>query len=266
MARDQLRLLALLPALSMAVYLGQGLLVGGLGVGAARALLLLAGVATAFWGPMALGWLRRRRVRPPVLEALQRELGEQSSVQGVAAVLAARLKEATGAAAVAVFREGHLLAAVPASPPGAPSARFGLGPTERPFGEVQCHGGVRRAEVVPSLLRVGALALQNALLAEQASSAERARSQAQAQRDLQHRLTWTVTTQLSDLLEETRDRLEVVRLCAGTLPADVLTQDLADLSGRLAQLEAFVHANLRNANALQGPVSPQPLAQLSLPR
>lgn len=266
MPRDQLRLVALLPPLSLGVYLLDGLLVGGLGGGMTRAIVIAAGIGTAIWGPAAVRSLARIRVRPRALEALQLELAGQTSAQGIAEVLVARVRQLTGARAVTLYVADRLLSATPPSPAGSPSARFALGLPEAPFGEVRCHGALRRTDQVARLLRVGALALRNALLAEEAAAAEHARSQAQAQRDLQRRLTWTVTTQVCTLLAETRERLEIVRLCAGSLPEDVLAQDLDLLAAQLRQLEAFVHDNLRNANDLEMPVAPPPLARLSLPR
>lgn len=252
MSREYLRFLVLVVLLSVVVYLIDGLLVGGLGGGLMRGLVVVAGIVTAVLLPPAWNWLARfrRRTRPPVLEAMTAELAVQASARGVAAVLVEHVRQLTGATTVALFLGDDLYIAVPRPPEGEPSAIYALGPPDRAGGEIRCHGDVRDERLVARLLRVGALAFQNALLAERAAAAEQVRSKAQAQRDLQHRLTWTVTTQLCTLLEETRDELETVRLCAATLPADLLARDLEALAERLRRLEAFVQDNLRNANAV----------------
>lgn len=267
MALDQMRFLALMALLSVAVYLVDGLLVGGLGGGLVRVLVIVLGIITAVVIPPALRWLVRLRLRsrPPALESLKAELAKQTSAQGVAGVLVERVRAVTDATAVTLYLEGELWT-VSGQPTDEPTARFPLGSPDRPVGEIRCHGNLCNESLVLKLLRVGGLALQNALLAERASAAEERRSRAQAQRDLQHRLTWTVTTQVCTLLEETRERLETVRLCAGTLPANLLARDLEALSESLRQLEAFVHDNLKNASSVQAPVSRMPLAPSSLPR
>lgn len=252
MARESVRFLILVALLSVVVYLVEGLLAGGLGGGLARGLVVVAGiVAAAVLSPVWHLLVRfRQRARPPILEAMTAELAVQASAGGVAAVLAAHVRQLTDATVVAVYLGDELLVAVPRPPEEEPAAIYALGAADRAKGELRCYGAIRDERLMARLLRVGALAFQNALLAERAAAAEQLRSQAQAQRDLQHRLTWTITTQVCTLLEETREELETVRLCAATLPPDLLAKDLESLSERFRLLEAFVHDNLRNANSI----------------
>lgn len=266
MTSERMPWMALVAFLTITVYFLDGLLSAGFGGAMARGGVVLAGLAAAWWAPRVLRELYRIWRRPPALKALRTELSVQKGATGVAEVLVARLRELSGASAVALYLGDERLAADPEPPYGEPAHHFPLGEPDRPIGEVRCHGKVRNVRRMRHMLRFGTLALQNALLAEQASVAERARSQAQAQRDLQRRLTWTVTTQLCVLLDETRARLEAIRLCARTLPAGMLMRDLDLLSERLRQMEGFVQENLRNANSLQVPVSPKPLARFPRPR
>lgn len=266
MASERMSWLAAMALLTFAVYFLDGILQAGLGEGVARGGVILAGIATAWWAPGVLRGIGRIRLRSPLLEEWRTELSIQSGAQALAWVLVERVQALTGASGVSLHLGDACMAAVPEPLDGKPSLRFALEVQGHAIGAVHCHGKVRNVRLVTRLLRFGALALQNALLAEQASAAERARGQAQAQRDLQHRLTWTVTTQLCVLLDETRERLEAIRHCARALPADLLTRDLDGLSGRLYQLEGFVQENLRNANTPETAISPQPLARSSRPK
>lgn len=268
MASERIHLLVVMALLSGIVYLFDGLLAGGIGGGMARMLVISAGVVTAWVAPKLLRWLGRIRLRAlsPHREAMRTEFAVQTSAQGVAEVLVARVWRLTGARTVSLQLGSEVLATVPQAPMNEPSARFTLEVQGRPIGEVRCYGRVRNERLVTRLLPVGALALQNAHLAEQASKAELLRTQAQALRDLRHRLTWTVTTQLCSLLDETRERLDAVRNCSQTLPPELLTKELDALSDRLRQLEAFVHVNLKNANSIQAPLAALPLARFSRPR
>lgn len=268
MASERMNLLALVALLAIIVYLLDGLLVSGLGGGLVRMAVVAAGGVTALMAPRAQRWIGRIRLRAhlPYLEALRKEFAVQTSAQGVAEVLLDRVLRLTGARAVTLQLGSEVLAAIPHASVGEPSACFSLGVLGETIGEVRCYGTVRNERMVRRLLPFGALAVQNAQLAEQASAAELARSQAQALRDLRHRLTWTVTTQLCTLLDETRECLEAVRGCAQTLPPEVLARDLDALSDRLRQLEGFVHVNLKNANSVQAPPVALPLARFSHPR
>ncbi|HEY9856778.1 MAG TPA: hypothetical protein V6D05_13630 [Stenomitos sp.] len=265
MMNERMPWLAALPLLAITLYFLHGVLDGGVGAGMGRLLLVAVGIGMALWAPKALHGLGRIRFRAYTryMETLRNELAVQTSAQGVAMVLGAHVCHLTGARAASVHLGAELLTPMPQ---GEPSERFSLEVQDRPIGEVRCYGNVRNRLRLARLLRFGAVVLQNAHLAEQASAAESARMQAQAQRDLQYRLTWTVTTQLRALLDETRERLETVRLCAETMPPELLTKDLDSLADRLRQLEAFVHDNLRNANAGQLVIPDEPLARLARPR
>ncbi|MNL43646.1 hypothetical protein D3C87_1661670 [compost metagenome] len=102
-------------------------------------------------------------------------------------------------------------------------------------------------------LAYGAVALQNALLAEQALAAELESAQAKAQRDLQHRLTWMASSQICRLLEETQGLLHAARARVEVAPSTELSAQLTEISARLLQLEAFVHANLDSVKASEAP-------------
>lgn len=266
MASERMSWLALMALFTIIVYFLDGLVKAGVGGGMARGGVILAGIATAWWAPGVLRGLGRIKLRSPLLEEWRKELSLQSGAQPLARVLVERVQALTGASAVSLHLGDACMVAVPEPLDGEPSLLFPLAVQGRAIGAVRCHGKARNVRLVTRMLRVGAFALQNALLAERASAAERVRGQAQAQRDLQHRLTWTVTTQLCVLLDETRERLEAVRLCARALPADLLTRDLDGLSERLHQLEGFVQENLRNANIPATAISPLPLARSSRPK
>jgi len=259
---------ASMPLLAITVYFLHGVLAGGVGAGMGRLLVVAVGIGMALWAPKALHGLGRIRFRAYTryMETLRNELAIQMSAQGVAKVLGAHVCQLTGTRAASVHLGAEMLTPMPQAPMGEPSDRFLLEVQDRPIGEVRCYGNVRNRLRLARLLRFGAVVLQNAHLAEQASAAECARMQAQAQRDLQYRLTWTVTTQLCALLEETREQLETVRLCAQTMPPDLLNRDLENLADRLRQLEAFVQDNLRNANTGQVALPDGTLARFSGPR
>lgn len=268
MASARIRSGILTVLLTIPVSLLADLVIPWAGAGAAFGLAIALGIGMACCAPWLVRVLDRflLAARRPSLEGLRTELATQNGARGVAEVLAAHLQRLTGAAAVSLRVGNDCLAATPREPDGPPSRRLALEVRERSIGEVLCYGRLRDEPALNRHVRFGALVLENALLAEQASAAERTHIQAQAQRDLQYRLTWTVTTQLCALLEETRGQLETVRLCTRTLPPEVLTRDLETLSARLRQLEAFVQDNLKNANAGVAPNPDYSLARFARPR
>lgn len=270
MASERIRLMVLVALATVAVYLLDGWIVTRYGSGVARMVVLMLALGMAGGVPLIRAaqealWQRTWR---PRIEELRIHLAIQTSARGVAEVLVTTLHRLLGAHAVVCYLEADQPLATSGKPKGPPSLTRVLMASERPIGEVRCYGKLHNQELLDRVLRFGALAMQNALLAEQASEAERAHLQAQAQRDLQYRLTWTVTTQLCALLEETRSHLETVRLCSNSMPPDLLVRDFDILSDRLYQLEAFVQDNLRNVNAGSVPffkssacsLAPSPLA------
>lgn len=264
MASERMRYAALTALMAIAVYLLDVLMAARVGEAMARLVVLGGALAIAVVAP--LGHQRARPAWRPWVEALRAELAVQTSAQGVAGVLVKTLRRQAGAGAVCLYLGEREPAAMSGEPKGEPSLCMPLPSPEGPIGEIRCYGPIRSEAMVERILRVGALALRNALLAEQAAVAEHSHLQARAQRDLQYRLTWTVTTKLRALLEETREHLETVRLCARSMPPDLLGRDLERLTDRLRQLEAFVHDSLRIANSGEVPVSKPSLARFSRPR
>ncbi|HEY9899236.1 MAG TPA: hypothetical protein V6D00_08655 [Pantanalinema sp.] len=201
------------------------------------------------------------RVPRPVdggLDRLRAELAAQSSAAQVALVLAVHLVRLSGAAGVSVrvhagpehrainVRHGEVR--IPARETQALVAA-GIA-----LGEASFHGpGLAPRDRWGRALAYGAVAIQNALLAEQALAAEMESAQAKAQRDLQHRLTWMASSQICRLLEETQGLLRAARTQVEVAPSAALAAQLAEISARLLQLEAFVHANLDSVKASEAP-------------
>jgi hypothetical protein len=192
------------------------------------------------------------------LERLRAELAAQSSAAQVALVLAVHLVRLTGAAGVSVrvhagaeyraIKVHHGEARTPARETHALVAAGSA------FGEVAFHGlAFALRERWGRALAYGAVAIQNALLAEQALAAALESAQARAQRDLQHRLTWMASSQICTLLEETQGLLREAREQVEVASSEALAAQLTEISTCLLQLEAFVLANLDSVKASQAP-------------
>lgn len=203
-------------------------------------------------------WARTPRPSDGGLESLRTELASQSSAAQVALVLAGHLSRLAGGVGVWIRVPGvpeHRAIAVRHGEVGAPVREaHPLVAGGAPFGEVTFHGpAVARRDRWARTLAYGAVAIQNAQLAEQAFAAELESAQAKAQRDLQYRLTWMASSQICQLLEETQGLLREARAQVEVAPSAALAADLEAITARLLQLEAFVHANLDSVKGSEAP-------------
>lgn len=192
------------------------------------------------------------------LERLRADLAHQSSAAQVALALADHLVRLSGAAGVSVrVHAGPEHPAIDVRQGDTRSAARQVLPlvaAGSTLGEACFHGlSLAPRARFARALAYGAVAVQNALLAEQALAAEIVSTQAKARRDLQHRLTWMASSQICRLLEETQGLLAAARAQVEVAPSPELAQRLAEIRARLQQLEAFVHANLDSVRASEAP-------------
>ncbi|MBO9541541.1 hypothetical protein J7643_13210 [bacterium] len=203
-------------------------------------------------------WSRPSRLNDGGLDRLRTELAAQSSAAQVALVIAVHLSRLSGASGVAVrVHEGpeHKAIHVHHGEVRTPARqKHPLVAAGKSFGEITFHGpGLLRRDRWSRALAYGAVAIQNALLAEQALDAELESAQARAQRDLQYRLTWMASTQICRLLDEAQGRLRTARSQVEVAPSPALAEELSAIASSLMQLEAFVHANLNSVRGSEAP-------------
>lgn len=203
-------------------------------------------------------WARAPRPYDGGLERLRAELAAQSSAAQVALVLAVYLSRLAGGVGVSIRvhagPEHRAIAIHHGEVRTAARETHPLVAAGSVLGEVAFHGpGVARRDLWGRAFAYGAVAIQNALLAEQALAAELESAQAKAQRDLQYRLTWMASSQICQLLEETQGLLRAARARVEAAPSAELAAELTAITARLLQLEAFVHANLDSVKESEAP-------------
>lgn len=217
--------------------------------------LVVLGALGASWlsAHGAAAWADRRAGswRGGDLEAVLQDLASQPDAVSVGRVLTGylrRVARARGATLRLAGREG-VFAEDPPGITGPASIALPLGLRDADLGEVMLHGGrLRGSAHLRRVLYFGALALQNALLAETAAEADLASMRASSQRDLQARVTFAVSTQVYDVLGELRARLFHLREQLGETRSSHLASQLGDVAEQLVMLENLVQDNLRRVS------------------